>query len=271
MDDILLTKLCIPPLRTEGVPRPLLIERIKQNLSGALTLLAAPPGYGKTSLLTAWAMHHPESVAWISLDEGDNDLARLLAYLIAALQRLQPDIGGSALAMLRSPKSLKTETILVPLLNDISTFDQDLFLVLDDYHVISDPQIHQVFSYILDHIPARMHVLIASRSDPPMPLARLRGRGKLLELRAEDLKFSTEETRDFLVKTFGLRISEEDLNSLYLRTEDGSRGCKWLRSVSGIMRIQPCSFEILQVTIALSWIIWWKKCYRISRRKSVIS
>jgi LuxR family maltose regulon positive regulatory protein len=219
MNDILFTKLFIPPFRPEGVPRSHLIARIDGHLTGLLTLLAAPAGYGKTSLLSAWASQHPESVAWISLDGGDNDLARWLSYLIGALRTVCSGIGEPALAMLASPKTLKAERILTALLNEISAWDQDLFLVLDDYHVISEPQIHHAVTYILDHMPPRMHLMIATRSDPPLPLARLRGRGELHELRAEDLQFSIEEVEYFLRKTFGMKISEADLLSLNRRTE----------------------------------------------------
>jgi LuxR family maltose regulon positive regulatory protein len=217
--DILLTKLFIPPFRSDGVYRPQLIARLEQHLTGSLTLLAAPAGYGKTSLLSSWAAQHPESVAWISLDGGDNDLGRWLSYLIGALRRVYSGFGQSALAMLGTPKALKPEPILTALLNEISTLDKDLFLVLDDYHVINEPQIHHAVTYILDHIPPRMQLMIATRSDPPLPLARLRGQGKLHEVRVEDLQFSTEESGYFLRKTFGIQISESDLLSLNRQTE----------------------------------------------------
>jgi len=219
MGEILLTKLYIPPARRDAVARRHLFERLDQITQGSLTLLAAPAGYGKTSLLSAWATTPQKSVAWISLDEAENDLARFLTYLIAAIRTLKSDFGESVLAMIRSPKSLNPDPILTSLLNEISDWNEELFLVLDDYHVLSETNIHRAVSYILDHIPAKMQVLIATRSDPPLPLARLRGRGKLQEFRVKDLQFSLEETKQFIQNSFELQISEKDLQSLNRRTE----------------------------------------------------
>jgi LuxR family maltose regulon positive regulatory protein len=219
MGDILFTKLYIPPPRGDAVARPQLLERLDQIAPGSLTLLAAPAGYGKTSLLSAWAAKLPKSVAWISLDEGENDLARFLTYLTAAIRTLHSDFGESALVMLRSPKSLNPDPILTGLLNEISDWNEELFLVLDDYHVLSETNIHRAVSYILDHIPSKMQVLIATRTDPPLSLARLRGRGKLQEFRVKDLQFSLEEAKQFIKNSFELQISEKDLQLLNRRTE----------------------------------------------------
>jgi LuxR family maltose regulon positive regulatory protein len=147
---------------------------LNEALADKLTLVSAPAGFGKTTLLGEWIPHSPRCVAWLSLDPGDNDPIRFWTYTIAALQLLQPSLGQETLTLIKSPQSLTLEPILTTLLNDIAAFSGDLVLVLDDYHTIENPSLHDSLTYVLDHLPPNMHLIITSRSDPPLPLARLR-------------------------------------------------------------------------------------------------
>ncbi len=169
-----------------------------------LTLISAPAGFGKTTLLSEWIPHSERCVPWLSLDANDNDPARFWAYVIAALQMLQPDLGASALALLEAPQPPPIESILTLLLNDVAAFPDRFVLVLDDYHLVETPAIHAALTFLLDHLPPQMHVMITSRSDPPLPLARWRVRRQLTEIRAADLRFTPDEAAAFLNRVMGL-------------------------------------------------------------------
>ena len=189
---ILATKLYIPPLRPNVVIRPRLIERLNEGLHRKLTLIAAPAGFGKTTLVSEWVegIERPRArTAWLSLDEGDNDPARFLAYLVAALQTIAANIGEGVLGVLQSPQPPPPEAMLTALLNEITTLPDHFVLVLDDYHVIDAKAVDQAFTYLVEHLPPQMHLVIATREDPQLPLARLRARSHLTELRAADLRF----------------------------------------------------------------------------------
>jgi LuxR family transcriptional regulator, maltose regulon positive regulatory protein len=223
---ILATKLYIPPPRPGIVQRPRLIERLNEGLSSGskLTLVSASAGFGKTTLVSEWIAGYGRPAAWLSLDEGDNDPTRFLTYLVAALQTLPPkagggNIGAGALAALQSPQSPSTESILTTLLNDITTILDSFILVLDDYHAIDSKPIDQALTYIVEHQPPQMHLVIATREDPHLPLARLRARGQLTELRAADLRFTSAEAAEFLNQVMGLNLSEVDIVALDKRTE----------------------------------------------------
>ncbi|HSR29000.1 MAG TPA: LuxR C-terminal-related transcriptional regulator [Anaerolineae bacterium] len=218
-EPLLATKLHIPPARPNLVARPRLLERLDQGLSARLILLSAPAGFGKTTLLSAWLAGLPSSAAWVSLDTGDNDPAAFLNYLIAALRTIEPEVGERARQVLRSPQPPSIESILTLLINELATMAKDMVAVLDDYHVIDIPAVHDIIVFLLEHLPLRMHLVIATRVDPPLPLARLRARGHLSELREGDLRFTTEETTDFLNQTMDLRLSAEDIAALEARTE----------------------------------------------------
>ena len=158
-------------------------------------------------------------VAWLSLDEGDNDPARFLTYLVAALQTIAANIGEGVLAVLQSPQPPSTESILTALLNEITTIPDNFVLVLDDYHVIDSKPVDNALTFLLEHLPPQMHLVIATREDPHLPLARLRARGQLTELRAADLRFTPAEAADFLNQVMGLNLSAEDIAALETRTE----------------------------------------------------
>jgi LuxR family maltose regulon positive regulatory protein len=216
---LMATKLHVPPMRPESVSRPRLIERLDAGLGGKLTLVSAPAGFGKTTLVTEWLNSAERSVAWVSLDENDNDPTRFLTYLVAALQRIDHNIGQTVEAMLLTPQPPPAESILTVLINDIAGTAHAFALVLDDYHLISALPIHQQLTFLLDHQPPQMHLVIASREDPPLPLSRWRARGQMVEIRQADLSFTVEETTDFLLRVMQLELSSSDVAALHRRTE----------------------------------------------------
>ena len=228
---ILQTKLYIPPIRPELVSRPRLIERLNSGLHRKLTLVSAAAGFGKTTLVSEWVAGCQRPVAWLSLDEGDNDPTRFLTYLVAALQTLAlsqvegiaANIGAGVLAVLHAsqPQPPSTESILTALLNEITTIPPGghFVLVLDDYHVIDAKPVDNAVTFLLEHLPPQMHLVIATREDPHLPLARLRARDQLTELRAADLRFTPVEAARFLNQVMGLNLSAEEITALETRTE----------------------------------------------------
>ncbi|HMA37838.1 MAG TPA: AAA family ATPase, partial [Chloroflexia bacterium] len=216
---ILATKLYVPPPAPAVVPRPRLIERLDEGLRRRLTLLSAPAGFGKTTLVSTWVAGCNRPVAWLSLDEGDSDPTRFLTYLVAALQSIAPAIGAGLLSVLQSPQPPPSETVLTALLNDISTTPQQFVLVLDDYHVIDDTAVDEALTFLLEHLPAQLHLVITTREDPQLPLARLRVRSQLTELRATDLRFTPAEAATFLNQVMGLGLAAADVSALETRTE----------------------------------------------------
>jgi LuxR family maltose regulon positive regulatory protein len=216
---LLTTKLYIPSPRPELVPRPRLIERLERGLDRKLTLISAPAGSGKTTLLSECAAKCGWRVAWLSLDEEDNDATRFWTYLIAALQTVHANLGKEAVQLLQAPQPPPAQTILTPLLNDIATFPDQIVLALDDYHVISSRAIHDGLSFLLEHQPRQLHLALSTRADPLLPLVRLRARGQLTELRANDLRFTSDEAATFLNETMGLGLTRENVAALEDRTE----------------------------------------------------
>jgi len=217
------TKLYTPPVRSELVSRPRLVERLAEGLRREcrLTLLSAPAGYGKTTLLGAWiaARDLRRRVAWLSLDEGDNDPARFWPYVTASLQTVREDIEGIAPTAFQSPDPPPVHAALIQLLNQILDASAPVILVLDDYHKISNRTIHDGLSFLLENLPPQMHVVIATRVDPPLPIPRLRGRGQVTEVYEADLRFTAEEAAEFLNRVMGLDLSSEDVKALAKRTE----------------------------------------------------
>ena len=226
LGDLLQTKLYVPRLRPSLVPRPRLIETLNQGLAGKLTLISAPAGFGKTTLVSSWldalqtesAAPSPAQIAWLSLDENDSELAQFLSYFIAALQRVDPHIGASALPLLQA-SPLPVSSVLTTLLNDIAQRPETLMLVLDDYHAVDSRPIDEAMTFLLDNLPPQLHLVITSREDPNLPLARLRVRGLLTELRAGDLRFTVGETTVFLQEVMGLNVTEDQIAALEARTE----------------------------------------------------
>ena len=216
---LLQTKLYVPPVRPELVPRPQLVERLNVGPGQKLTLVSAPAGFGKTTLVAEWLRGVERPVAWLSLDEEDNDPIRFFTYLLAALQAIDPDIGQAAQVMLQSPQPPPPEALLTSLINDVTATPRPFILVLDDYHLIHTLSIHQQLAFLLEHQPPQMHLVIGTREDPPLPLARLRARGQVADVRQADLRFTAEETADFLQRTMHLGLSSADVAALHRRTE----------------------------------------------------
>src|ERR687890_725802 len=216
---ILATNLYIPPPRPKAILRPRLIERLDEGLHRKLILVCAPAGFGKTTLLGEWVAALPHPAAWLSLDEGDNDPARFLSYLVAALRTIAPSMGEGVLDALGSPQSPPTESILTALLNEMAALAEDSVFVLDDYHVIHATAVDDALTFLLEHLPPRVKLVIATREDPPLPIARMRARGQLSELRAADLRFILTEAAGFLEGAMGLKLSAEEMAALEERTE----------------------------------------------------
>ena len=229
---ILATKLYIPPVRPNAVLRPRLIERLNEGLSSGckLTLISAPAGFGKTTLVSEWIATLTSSplplgeglgvrVAWLSLDEGDNDPTCFLTYLLAALHTVLVDIGAGVLAALPSSQPPPTELLLTALINEIAAIPDNFILVLDDYHMIDSEPIDHALTFLLDHLPSQVHLVIATREDPSLPLPRYRARGQFTELRAADLRFTSAEAAEFLKQVMNLNLSAEDIAALEARTE----------------------------------------------------
>ncbi len=223
---LLTTKLYIPPPRPNLIPRPRLVERLDEglHLGRKLTLIAAPAGFGKTTLATEWLYSKDKdvssrSIAWLSLDEGDNDPARFFIYLIAALRQLDEGVGQAAQSLLGSPQMPPAESLATTLVNDIAAIPAHFVLVLDDYQLIHNTLIHDALAFLLDHQPPQMHLLIATRTDPPLPLPRLRVHGQVTEIRADDLRFTEEEAATFLNQALGLALDAEKIAALDARTE----------------------------------------------------
>jgi LuxR family maltose regulon positive regulatory protein len=226
---ILVTKLYIPSTRTNLVHRPDLIKRLNNGLNRKLALISAPAGFGKTTLVSAWVdslrQDTPENnqdkikIAWLSLDEGDNDQTRFLIYLISALRTIEENIVIGVLSTLQSPQPPPYESTLTRMINEIVAIHGCMILVLDDYHLIKEQSVHDALIYLLENQPPNFHLVIATREDPPLQLARLRARDQLSELRANDLRFTSAEAAEFLNQVMGLNLSEEDIAALETRTE----------------------------------------------------
>jgi LuxR family maltose regulon positive regulatory protein len=242
-DPLLVTKLQIPRSVSNRVQRPRLVQRLNAAWPGKLTLISAPPGFGKTTLLAEWIPHSPHCVTWLALDEEDNDPARFWSYFIAALQKLEPRLGERSATFLETlyPQPPLSWPVLKMLLNEIAAFPDRFAVVFDDYHVIDGDAIHQTMAFVLDHLPHNMHLVIATRADPPLPLARMRVRGDLTELRASDLRFTPAETATFLRDVMNLGLSEQEVAVLESRTEGWIAGLQ-LAALSLQGRDNPADF-----------------------------
>jgi LuxR family maltose regulon positive regulatory protein len=216
---ILATKLFIPPSRPKIVHRAHLIERLNEGLHRKLTLISAPVGYGKTTLVSDWLSTLNDRAAWLSLDPEDDEPRRFWAYVVAALQTVQPELGVASLAMLQAPQIPPVENILTDLINQITSLSDNIILVLDDYHHLTSSSLHQGLTFLLDHLPPQMHLVIITREDPPLPLPLMRAKGQMVEMRINDLRFTLEESNQFLNHKMRLDLQPTSITTLGQRTE----------------------------------------------------
>ncbi len=215
---LLKTKISIPRIPPEFVHRSRLTERINRGVRGPLTLLSAPAGFGKTNLLVEWTAETSLSVAWLTLDGDDNDLVRFFRYLTSAFQTVEPRLGEEALDIIQTTKGSGLEMGLTYLINEISALPKDIALVLDEFQVIEDPSIYQSFSFLLKHLPQNLHLVIASRSQPALDLANLRAKRRVVELGADDLRFTADEVALFFKQAMDLDLPSETVRALEKRT-----------------------------------------------------
>ncbi len=239
---LLKTKLHIPHRRPDMVARSLLIERLNDNLQRKLTLITAPAGYGKTNLAAEWVQaiqtedNADHRITWLSLNEADSEPIRFLSYVITALQQVAPEIGVGAPGLFEMAQSPPINVVLNELINDMAGLDYHVMLVLDDYHVISHPEIHEALRYLVEHQPHQMHLVITSREDPPLPLPRLRARGEMAEIRMHDLRFSLDETTQFFSHSMKLDLESAVISVLEAQTEGWIAG---LQLAGLVLKNQP--------------------------------
>ncbi|HYB46634.1 MAG TPA: hypothetical protein VED20_04645 [Streptosporangiaceae bacterium] len=222
-DALLATKLYMPASRAGQVPRPRLMARLDEGLARGLILACAPAGYGKTVLLADWARSGGHPVAWLSLDAGDNDPARFWRHAVAALDRACPGAGGRLAPLLGPPAPASFQGLVTALINDLAA--DEAVVVLDDYHVIGSPQVHESVAFLAEHRPAGVCVVLASRSDPPLPLARLRARGQLTEMRVAELRFTPAEAAELLQQAASA-LPDASVVALAARTEGWAAGLR---------------------------------------------
>jgi LuxR family maltose regulon positive regulatory protein len=190
---VLTTKLHVPPMRREFVPRPRLFARLDDGTQQKLTLISAPAGFGESTLVAEWLAHRPAGAAWLSLEEGDNDPLQFWTYVIAAFQQINAAVGIEAEEILNAAQLRTTRPIVISLLNDLAQVPDDFILILDDYHLIETQHIHDTVDFLLEYQPPNSHMVLITRVDPPLSLARLRAHGQLVEIRATDLQFAEHE------------------------------------------------------------------------------
>ena len=227
-DRLLETKFHIPPWRAGGVIRPRLLEQIQAGLNEhrKLTLVSAPAGYGKTTLVTGWldSIKEGTRMAWLSIEKGDNAPARFLGYWMTALQRMGDFELESFQSLLDMPQLPSIQNILDEVINALTALEDQAVLVLDDYHAIINPIIHEALEYFIDHQPTQVHLILTTREDPPLPLPRLRARGQMTEIRASDLRFTEEEANQFFNQSMQLTLDDNFVQSLEMRTEGWAVG-----------------------------------------------
>ena len=223
---LLATKLFIPPVASSVVARPRLLQRLRGVVNSRLTLVSAPAGFGKTTLLSQWIRESGIPTAWLSLEDGENDPVRFWEYFITSLRTVLQGVGETALDLLRPSQPSPIEQALTILINEITAVQRDFAIVMDDYHVVQSEAVHKGVAFLLDHLPAKMHVIIGTRADPPLPLPRFRGNGTLLEVGADDLRFTLAEAVDLLSQLGSPLLSADDIEALNARTEGWAVGLK---------------------------------------------
>ena len=257
------------------MPRPRLIERLDRGAASKLTLVSAPAGFGKTTLLAEWLaagrVAERGSAAWLSLDQGDNDPASFWTYVIAALRTVAPGVGADALALLEVATTGSDPDGAHHPAQRPRRAGSDLVLVLDDYHVIDSREIQDGMAFLLDHLPPQLHLVIASRADPPLPLARLRARGELVEIRAADLRFTPDEAAAYLNEVMGLPLTARTWRRWRSAPKDGSPPSSWRRSRCRAATTSPASSPASPETTATSSTTWSRRWCSVSPNRSTTS
>ena len=240
-DVLVATKFHVP--RAGFVPRPRLLARLAEGVGRGVTVVCTPAGFGKTTVLANWARGSRRRAAWLSLDAGDNDPARFWRYVAAALARARPGIDASVVALLRGPQQPLLEAVATAVINELTSVPShgEVVLVLDDYHLIEAPPVHESVAFLLDRLPPGLRLVLSSRADPPLPLARLRAGGQLAELRAADLRFTVPETAAFLREITGLDLPAASVAALQDRTEGWAAGVQ-LAALSLRGQADPAGF-----------------------------
>src|SRR6266480_4430666 len=221
-DQLLATKFFVPSSSHALIARPRLIELLNISVECSLTLESAPAGFGKTTLLSTWAQSLPpehQRIAWVSLDEGDNEPALFWMYVLTALDSQQPGLCTLLIAYLQTQQTPPLRSILQTLINRLAEQSEQFLLILDDYHLITEQAIHTSLTYLVEHLPPQLHLILATRADPPLPLSLLRARGYLLEVRTDELRCSPDEVTAFLNKTASIQFSQDMINAVTTRTE----------------------------------------------------
>ena len=252
-DALLATKLHIPRTRPGFVVRPRLVDRLAQAHEGELTLVCAPAGFGKTALLADWARASPSPVAWLSLDDADNDPARFWRHVAAALDTVRPGVAQQVAALLQGLQPTSFEAVVTALVNQLASVAEEVVLVLDDYHLLQAPQVHLSVEFLLAHLPACLHLVVASRADPPLPLARLRARGLLSELREHDLRFTPTEAAELLRAAVGPDLPEAASPPWESARRAGWPGCSWRPCRCKAMPTRPASWRGSPAATAMCW------------------
>ncbi len=216
---VLTTKISIPPKRLDWVVRQRLLKQMDEGLRHRLTLVSAPAGFGKTTLIASWVHKRQLRLVWLSLEEMDNDPVRFLAHFIAAWQTIDANLGQRAQSLLETPSLPQLNHLMTMLINDLAALSEQMVLVLDDYHLINCPELRSAMAFFLDHLPSHCHLIIATREDPSLPLPRLRARWEVADIRWQDLRFTREETAAFLKRTMGLALTSETVQALEDHTE----------------------------------------------------
>ena len=219
IDQLIETKFYTPPVRQDIVPRPRLIAQLNSGLHRKLSLVSAPAGFGKTTLVNSWIQQQDRPVAWISLDESDNDVSVFFTYIITALQRIDKKIGNESLIIIQESQSLQIPSLLTAVVNEIHATERKLILVLDDYHRITNQDVHDALDFLIAHMPGHIHLVIMGRVDPDISQSRLRVNRQMIEIRSTDLRFTQAEAAAFLNDMMDLNLSSSDIAALEKRTE----------------------------------------------------
>jgi LuxR family maltose regulon positive regulatory protein len=271
VDSVLSTKLLVPPLRSKRVGRPRLIEKLNGGLDKPLILISAPAGYGKTTLVSTWLREIGIPSTWLSLEEDDNEPRRFLGYLVAALHKVVPSIPADAVHMLGGTSPALLESFLTVLINEISLQSGPLVLALDDSHLIHAGPILEALAFLIDHAPPDLHLVLLSRSDLPLPLARMRARDQILDVRAEDLRFDRQEVTAFLHDVMDLSLTAADIAIIAARTEGWIAGLQLAALSLRAAAMRTISWPNSLIVRITSSITWSKKCSMRSRRACVHS